>query len=406
MLHRAVRRVSRASSSSLSYPLLSRRFSIAPEVSTASGPSCGQYIEEEYNDNAHPSAVSGVYQLPGSLTLERGEMLVAPEVAYTTYGKLNAARDNVIVLCHALTGHSLVHQYWDAMVTPEWTDKYFIVCSNVLGSCYGSTCPTSINPVTGLPYGPDFPAVTLRDAVALQRQLLEDALGVRQVQAVIGGSLGGMQTLEWAFQGQDFVKSFVAIACGAQHSAWQIGISELQRQAIYMDPNFRNGHYTPDAPPNTGLALARQIAMVSYRTHAAYADKFGRCQEEAALDDKLASKYGRYVVQSYLEYQGEKFLSRFDVNSYLTLLHMMDTHDVGRGRGGVEQALGSLAQPSLVIGIDSDVLYPLSEQQEIADLLPNSQFAALSSPHGHDGFLLGQEEISELTKKFLAENVE
>eukprot|EP00644_Phytophthora_capsici_P003357 jgi/Phyca11/537579/estExt2_fgenesh1_pg.C_PHYCAscaffold_990017 len=371
----------------------------ASEVSTAS---CGQYIEEEYNDNAHPSAVSGVYQLPGTLHLEKGEKLVAPEVAYTTYGKLNAARDNVIVLCHALTGHSLVHQYWDAMVTSEWTDKYFIVCSNVLGSCYGTTNPTSVNPLTGRSYGPDFPAVTLRDAVALQRRLLEDGLGVKQVQAVIGGSLGGMQTLEWAFQGQDYVKSFVAIACGAQHSAWQIGISELQRQAIYMDPNFRDGHYTEDAPPHRGLALARQIAMVSYRTHAAYNEKFGRCEEQVEGSDK----HDRYVVQSYLDYQGEKFLSRFDVNSYLSLLHMMDTHDVGRGRGGLQKALESLSQPSLVIGVDSDVLYPLCEQQQIADGLPNSQFAALSSPHGHDGFLLGQEEISELTKKFLAEIVE
>ncbi|KAL4102598.1 hypothetical protein PRIC1_006342 [Phytophthora ramorum] len=398
MLHRAVRRVSRASSRP---PLLSRRFSIAPEVSSSP-----QYIEEEYNDSAHPSAVSGVYQLPGTLHLEKGEKLVAPQVAYTTYGKLNAARDNVIVLCHALTGHSLVHQYWDAMVTPEWTDKYFIVCSNVLGSCYGSTCPTSVDPLTGRAYGPDFPAVTLRDAVALQRRLLEDGLGVRQVHAVVGGSLGGMQTLEWAFQGQDYVKSFVSIACGAQHSAWQIGISELQRQAIYMDPNFRDGRYSPNAPPNTGLALARQIAMVSYRTHAAYSEKFGRREEQHAENDQLASKHGRYVVQSYLEYQGEKFLSRFDVNSYLALLHMMDTHDVGRGRGGLEEALASLSQPSLIIGIDSDVLYPLSEQKQIADGLPNAKFAALSSPHGHDGFLLGQEEISELTKKFLDENVE
>ncbi|KAL4172673.1 hypothetical protein KRP22_007836 [Phytophthora ramorum] len=362
MLHRAVRRVSRASSR---LPLLSRRFSIAPEVSTSP-----QYIEEEYNDSAHPSAVSGVYQLPGTLHLEKGEKLVAPQVAYTTYGKLNAARDNVIVLCHALTGHSLVHQYWDAMVTPEWTDKYFIVCSNVLGSCYGSTCPTSVDPLTGRAYGPDFPAVTLRDAVALQRRLLEDGLGVRQ------------------------------------HSAWQIGISELQRQAIYMDPNFRDGRYSPNAPPNTGLALARQIAMVSYRTHAAYSEKFGRREEQHAENDQLASKHGRYVVQSYLEYQGEKFLSRFDVNSYLALLHMMDTHDVGRDRGGLEEALASLSQPSLIIGIDSDVLYPLSEQKQIADGLPNAKFAALSSPHGHDGFLLGQEEISELTKKFLDENVE
>ncbi|GMF11121.1 unnamed protein product [Phytophthora lilii] len=397
MLPRAVRRASRA------LRPLARRLSIAPEVSAAA---CGQYIEEEYNDKAHPSAASGVYQLPGTLHLERGDKLVAPQVAYTTYGSLNAARDNVIVLCHALTGHSLVHQYWDAMVSPEWTDKYFIVCSNVLGSCYGSTGPASVNPLTGRVYGPDFPAVTLRDAVALQRRLLEDGLGVRQVQAVVGGSLGGMQTLEWAFQGQDYVNSFVAIACGAQHSAWQIGISELQRQAIYMDPNFRNGHYSADARPDTGLALARQIAMVSYRTHAAYVEKFGRCEEKPAENDTLASKHGRYVVQSYLEYQGEKFLSRFDVNSYLALLHMMDTHDVGRGRGGLEQALGSLSQPSLIIGVDSDVLYPLSEQQQIANGLPNAQFAALSSPHGHDGFLLGQEEISQLTKKFLAEHVE
>ncbi|KAE9039884.1 hypothetical protein PR003_g7855 [Phytophthora rubi] len=404
MLHRAARRVSRASPLSPSpYSLLCRRrLSVAPEVA----PTCGQYVEDEYNDNAHPSAASGVYQLPGTLHLEKGDKLVAPEVTYTTYGSLNAARDNVIVLCHALTGHSLAHQYWDAMVTPEWTDKYFIVCSNVLGSCYGSTGPTSTNPLTGRAYGPDFPAVTMRDAVALQRRLLEDGLGVKQVQAVVGGSLGGMQTLEWAFQGQDYVKSFVAIACGAQHSAWQIGISELQRQAIYMDPNFRGGHYTSYARPDTGLALARQIAMVSYRTHAAYGEKFGRCEEQPAENDTLASKHGRYVVQSYLEYQGEKFLSRFDVNSYLTLLHMMDTHDVGRGRGGLEQALGSLSQPALIVGIDSDVLYPLSEQQQIADNLQNAQFAALSSPHGHDGFLLGQEEISALTKRFLAEHVE
>lgn len=337
------------------------------------------------------------------MRLENGTELEAPVVAYTTYGKLNAARDNVIVLCHALTGHALVHQYWDAMVTPEWTNKYFIVCSNVLGSCYGSTGPTSVNPRTGKFYGPDFPAVTLRDAVALQRRLLEDGLGVRQVQAVIGGSLGGMQTLEWAFQGQEYVKRFIVIACGAQHSAWQIGISELQRQAIYMDPNFCNGYYTLDAPPHEGLALARQIAMVSYQTHAVYTQKFQRCQD-AHLDqrDKLALKYGRYVVQSYLAYQGLKFLSRFDVNSYLTLLHMMDTHDVGRDRGGVEKALNSLCQPSLVIGIDSDVLYPIVEQQEIATRLTNSELVVLPSPHGHDGFLLGQEAISDLTLKFLA----
>ncbi|CEG35340.1 homoserine o-acetyltransferase [Plasmopara halstedii] len=396
MLCRTLSRVSRGVSS----PLITRRFSLVDEISNS------QFIEDEYSDNVHSTCVSGVYQLPGTLELENGAILEAPAVAYTTYGKLNTTRDNVLVLCHALTGHSLVHQYWNAMVTPLWTEKYYIVCSNVLGSCYGSTGPTSINPLTRRTYGPDFPAVTLRDAIALQRRLLEDGLGVRQVQAVIGGSLGGMQTLEWAFQGSDYVKSFVAIACGAQHSAWQIGISELQRQAIYMDPNFCHGHYSSNSPPNAGIALARQIAMVSYRSHTAYVNKFGRCQEEPILSDKLTTKYGRFVVQSYLKYQGEKFLSRFDVNSYLTLLHMMDTHDIGRGRGGVDQALSTLSQPSLVIGVDSDVLYPLSEQQEIADGLVNSKLKVLSSPHGHDSFLLGQKEISELTRKFLIENVE
>ena len=404
MLHRAVHPYQRSYVPLLAFSRFST--SCASTDSTSLRPTEVGNLDDEYNQETHSRAVSDVYHLSETLQLENGDLLVEPVVAYTSYGTLNAARDNVLVLCHALTGHARVHQYWSAMVTPEWTDKYFIVCSNVLGSCYGTTGPASMDPLTRRVYGPDFPAVTLRDAVALQRRLLDEKFRVTQVQAVVGGSLGGMQTLEWAFQGQDYVKSFVTIACGAQHSAWQIGISELQRQAIYMDPHFCSGRYALSAPPKTGLALARQIAMVSYRTHAAYNDKFGRCQEQAAEKDKLAAKYGRYVVQSYLNYQGAKFLSRFDANSYLALLHMMDTHDVGRGRGGVKEALSSLSQPALVVGIDSDVLYPLCEQQQIADGLPNAQFAALSSPHGHDGFLLGQEEISELTKRFLAKYVE
>uniref|UniRef100_M4BTL9 AB hydrolase-1 domain-containing protein n=1 Tax=Hyaloperonospora arabidopsidis (strain Emoy2) TaxID=559515 RepID=M4BTL9_HYAAE len=366
-------------------------------------------MDDEYNSHPHSSATSDTFQLPGSFTLEGSDYLVAPEIAYTTYGKLNEARDNVIVLCHALTGHSLVHQYWDAMVTSEWTSKYFLVCCNILGSCHGSTGPTSMNPLTNRPYGPTFPSVTIRDAVALQRLLLEEKLQVRQVQAVIGGSLGGMQTLEWMFQGQDLVKTFVAIACGAQHSAWQIAMSDLQRRAIYLDPKFCKGYYLPQARPDRGLALARQIAMVSYRSYAAYTEKFGRVKVEASQseeEERGLEKYGRFEVQSYLHYQGEKFLSRFDVNSYLTLLDMMDTHDVGRKRGGVEKALGSVSQPALVIGIDSDVLYPLCEQKELARALPNAQFTTLSSLHGHDGFLLGQKAISEHIKRFLAEHVE
>lgn len=216
-----------------------------------------------------------------------------------------------------------------------------------------------------------------------------------------------MTALEWAFQGSEFVRSFVTIACGSHQSGWQIGMGELQRQAIYMDPLFKNGDYDPEHPPTQGLSLARQMAMMSYRTHAAYQEKFGRelVHESGAVASDAASKYDRFVVQSYLEYQGKKFLSRFDVNSYLTLLHMMDTHDVGRNRGGIQHALSTLTQPALVVGVETDVLYPICEQRDIANALPNASFESISSPHGHDGFLLEQELISDLANKFLEEKV-
>lgn len=212
-----------------------------------------------------------------------------------------------------------------------------------------------------------------------------------------------MQTLEWAFQGEDFVKSFITIACGSHQSGWQIGMGELQRQAIYMDPLFQNGAYDPENPPHQGLSLARQLAMMSYRSHAAYTEKFGRELEKEAAG---ANKHPRFLVQSYLAYQGKKFLSRFDVNAYLALLHMMDTHDVGRGRGGVAHALASLSQPALVVGVETDVLYPLVEQQAIARALPNAAFVAIASEHGHDGFLLEQEAISDIASKFLDAKVQ
>ncbi|TMW65571.1 hypothetical protein Poli38472_008213 [Pythium oligandrum] len=358
-------------------------------------------LEDEYKDAGHDDAQSGVYRLPDALHLEKGGVLEGVEVAYTTYGELNAARDNAIVLCHALTGHSQVHQWWDAMVKPEWTDKYFLVCSNILGSCYGTTGPATINPATQRPYGPSFPAVTLRDAIRVQKKLLQDGLGVQQVRSVVGGSLGGMQTLEWGFiGGPDYVKSVVPIACNSHHSAWQIAMSEVQRQAIYMDPNFQDGHYDPATPPHQGLALARQIAMISYRTHAAYRDKYGR----DVVETQTPTKHPQYQVQSYLSYQGQKFLSRFDVNSFVALTHMMDMHDVGRGRGGVAQALSTVSQPALVVGVETDVLYPLAEQLELAEQLPHAAFHSIASPHGHDGFLLEQDALAALTTEFLAKH--
>lgn len=213
-----------------------------------------------------------------------------------------------------------------------------------------------------------------------------------QVKTVIGCSIGGMHTLEWALLGNNFVRSIIPMSCGAQQSAWQIGLNHLQRNAIYSDPNYRNGNYYAHEPPRQGLSLARQIAMVSYRTHKIYNTKFGR---------NLASSRTMFDVESYLTYQGIKFLKRFDANSYDVLTKMTDSHDVGKGRGGVQQALSQVWQPTLIIGIDSDVLYPISEQRELEQFIPNAKLKVVSSPYGHDGILLEQEQISESIGEFL-----
>lgn len=209
---------------------------------------------------------------------------------------------------------------------------------------------------------------------------------------MIGGSLGGMQTLEWALLGGNLVKSIIPMSCGSRNSAWKIGINHLQRQAIYMDPYFQNGKYKSDQPPHQGLSLARQIAVLSYRNHAIYNTKFGR-------NFNVAKNI--YEVESYLTYHGTKFLRNFDANSYITLLKMIDTHDVGRGRGGVQKALAQILQPTLLIAIDSDILYPLSEHIELDRYLPNSTLEVISSPHGHDGFLIEYEQVGKLVVGFL-----
>jgi len=267
----------------------------------------------------------------------------------------------------------------------------------------------SRDPATGQVYGPRFPHVTIRDTVRLHMRMLKEAVGVRSVASVVGGSMGGMQALEWAFlglsgggsrgaeageSGESFVKSAVVIACGARHTAWQIGISETQRQAIYADPNWQGGAFDPAAPPVQGLAVARQIAMFSYRTSHGFENKFGRARAED----------GRYEVRRYLEYQGQKFLSRFDALTYVRLTEKMDSHDVGRDRGGVDAALRSLRIPVLVIGIDSDVLYPLHEQEEMAGLIPMGELKVVQSRNGHDAFLLEQQQVGGAIAQFLRKN--
>lgn len=333
-------------------------------------------------------------------TLESGRTLRDVPVAYRTWGRLNAEADNTLIVCHALTGSPDVETWWTELLGPGRafdTERYFIISANVLGSPYGSASPVTVNPETGRPYGPDFPQVTIRDTVALHRRLLE-RLGVKQVAAVVGGSMGGMQALEWAFEGE-FVRKIVPIAVGARHAAWQIGWSEAQRQAIYADPNWNGGRYTPEAPPASGLATARMMAMISYRTYDSFAERFGR--KEMTSENGTAS--APFAVESYLRYQGQKLVGRFDANSYVRLTQQMETHDVARGRGDSLEVLSVIEQPALVVGIDTDVLYPLTEQEELVRHLPKGELEVLTSSHGHDAFLIETDPLNKRLRSWLLE---
>ncbi|WP_456440526.1 homoserine O-acetyltransferase MetX [Caldithrix abyssi] len=353
------------------------------------------------------------------LTLDSGHKLPAVQAAFETYGRLNAAGDNAILVCHALTGDAhaagitqldaqTLHKiplyrskktdqpgWWDGLIGPGKaldTNRYFVVCSNILGSCYGTTGPMSVNPQSGRPYGPDFPEITVRDMVKVQKALL-DALSVKSLVTVIGGSLGGMQVLEWALLFPQMVRSIVPIATAAGHSAWAIGFNHLARQAVMNDPHWQGGHYRRQ--PERGLALARQIGMISYRTDISFQHRFGR-------DKRNDGKEPVFQVESYLAYQGEKLVKRFDANSFVLLTRALDSHDVGRDRGGIEQALHSICCPALCVGIDSDILYPAREQQEIARQIPQALYREIKSPDGHDAFLIEYEQLNAMVREFLA----
>lgn len=368
-----------------------------------------------------------------SFELESGLVLRDTTVVYKTWGTLNAAADNVIIVGHALTGNADAASWWGGLIGPGMpldTDRFFVFCANILGSPYGTTSPLDLMPAGGAPwaapregakrgekarYAADFPYVTVRDSVALHKRVL-DELGVRAVHAVVGGSLGGMQALEWLIMYPGLVRRGVLIASSAFQSAWQIGISETQRQAIYRDPRWRNGFYALDAPPVDGLAVARQGAMIWYRAHPAYMAKFGRQLQQPKVGDaadtaRLSSGGGgegappNYAVEGYLEEQGRKFLRRgFDANCYVALTRQLDSHDVGRARGAqggdapVEAVLGGVAQPVAVVGLESDVLYPLEEQRFMAGALPNGHLHVVATMQGHDGFLLEPKQIGAIIR--------
>ena len=339
-----------------------------------------------------------------TFTLEDGTTLRDVPVSYQTWGTLNAAGTNAVLVCHALTGDTDVADWWGDLLGPGRAldpTEDFVVCLNVPGSPYGSVSPLTEHPGTGARYGADFPEWTTRDTVRLHRRALEQ-MGVRRVCCAIGGSMGGMHVLEWAFEttddGAPFVESLVPIAVGGRHTAWQIGWSEAQRQAITADPKWQGGRYPPDDPPTDGLGTARMIAMMSYRSPSSLQGRFGR--------DVMPQKDGTpYAVESYLYHQGDKLVDRFDARCYVTLTKQMDTHDVARDRGDYGDVLGAIEQPSLVVGIDSDVLYPLAEQEELAGHLPGSTLEVLSSPHGHDAFLIELDALNDMVRTWRTEQV-
>jgi homoserine O-acetyltransferase/O-succinyltransferase len=342
------------------------------------------------------------------IALECGGRLPDVSVAYETWGSLNAARTNAILILHALTGDSHAagpagpgHPspgWWDGLIGPGRaidTDRYFAVCPNVLGGCRGTTGPASGGP-DGPRYGSRFPLITIRDQVAVEA-LLTDHLGVGEWACVVGGSMGGMRVLEWSIGFPERVRRAVVLAVGAAASAEQIALCSLQIRAIRNDPAFAGGdYYDSGASPVDGLALARGIGQVSYRTADELQARFGhRAQEEEDLFNG-----GRFAVESYLQHHGDKLVERFDPNSYVVLSEAMNRHDVGRGRGGAASALRRVQADITVAGIASDRLYPLSLQQELGRML-DRPVTVVDSVSGHDGFLLEIEQVGEIVASAL-----
>ena len=327
--------------------------------------------------------------------LENGQKLRNLEVAYHTYGKLNAKKDNVIWACHALTANADVLDWWKglfgnrALFNPE---EHFIICANVIGSPYGTVNPLSPNPLTGQPYHLSFPEFTIRDIVKAH-QLLAAHLKVQQIKVLIGGSLGGQQALEWAISDTKSIDNLILVATNAFHSPWGIAFNESQRLAISTDRTFYANQ--PDGGAK-GLKTARSIALLSYRTYDAY---------NATQLESVNDKTDGFRAASYQNYQGEKLVNRFNAYSYWYLTKAMDSHNVGRGRKSITAALAAIKSNTLVIGIENDVLFPLSEQKFLGDNIKGAEFFSVNSAYGHDGFLIETDILTHVIGNFLKESV-
>ena len=327
-----------------------------------------------------------IYQYKKPFQLESGRKLQGVELSYTTLGTLNAAKNNVIWITHALTANANPEEWWNGLVgkgkffNPQ---QHFVVCANVLGSCYGSTGPLSTDPSTGNPYYHNFPEITIRDIVK-GLDLLRIHLGIEKIHTLIGGSLGGQQAVEWAVQQPGLFENLFLIATNAQHSPWGKAFNESQRLAIKADRTWYS--YSVDAGLK-GLKAARSIALLSYRSYDTYT--ITQKDENDTIDN--------FKAISYQNYQGEKLINRFNAFSYYHLSKAMDSHNVGRGRGSINEALGKVKANTLVVAINSDVLFPVCESEVLAKGIPNSSFSTLHSLYGHDGFLI---ETEQLKKQF------
>lgn len=331
------------------------------------------------------------------LPLEFGSELNPLQLAYNTWGTLNERCTNAILIEHGLTANSNARDWWGPLIGDGKLldpSRFFIICINTLASPYGSTSPLTYqrNGSTAT----DFPKVTVRDIVHSQKRLL-DHLGVNRLQTVIGPSLGGMLALEWPLLYPEFIQTTISLGSTARHTAWHIGLSATQREAIVSDPAWKDGNYG-DEQPRQGLGLARKIAMISYRSALSFEQRFDRKLQDGQKD--------YFAVESYLDYQGDKLVERFDANCYLTLTEIMDTHNVGRGRGGHIQALQQITCPTLIISITSDVLYPRHEQQELVDHIPNAEYTLIDSEKGHDAFLIEFDQITEKVTPFIEKYLE
>jgi homoserine O-acetyltransferase/O-succinyltransferase len=327
--------------------------------------------------------------------LESGEVLHNLRIQYTTHGTLNEESNNVVWICHAFSANSNPAEWWSGLVGEGRlfdTAHHYIVCANMIGSCYGSSSPEDINPSTGQRYASSFPLITIRD-IAKAHSILREHLGIQQIAVCIGGSMGAQQVLEWSVIEPTIIERAVVISAGAVQSSWARGLNSAQRLALLAD-NTLWDESELSGKGRLGIIAARAIAMLSYRSYEGYA--YSQADEDNQIE--------KYKVDSYLRYQGEKLANRFTAPSYWSLTRTMDSHDVGRNRGGAIQALKHIAAQTLIIGVSSDILFPPSEQKFLAQHIPNAVYHEIDSPYGHDGFLIEFDKLSRILTEFLEDS--